>query len=186
MKLLIFLIFTILSVHAIGQNTQLDTVFVKRSIDINKFEIDTLYIQGGVSTTQVLAGTTFLPSSDKIVGLLNKGLSPIDIRIINTCDDRVDSKEFSKYPKFRNIERQDNKLIIDVSVIANCCHNFLAEAEVLAKDTLNLLYTSYGDFCSCECPFTLRYTFDTTFEKNYQILKHVTINGSTKVENIPR
>ncbi len=135
---------------------------------------------------KVLAGRTFLPASDKIVGLLNKGLSPADIKIIENCDDMIDSNKFGEYPIFRNVERMDNILIIDVSVIANCCHNLLAEAEVLAQDTLNLLYISYGDFCSCQCPFTLRYTFDTTFEENYQILKHVTINASTKVGTIIR
>lgn len=167
-----------------GQTIELDTVFVKRTIEKNKFEIDTLYIPAGRSTTQVLAGTTFLPSSDKIVGLLNKGLSPIKLEVLDECNNTTDPSTFKEYPKFISTSRVGNTLTIDVSVIANCCHNFLGEAEVIGKDTLNLIYTSYGAFCSCNCCYTLRYTFETSMEESYQILNHVTINGSKTVGQI--
>lgn len=52
------------------QHTPLDTVFVKKTVGINEFEIDTLFIPGGRSSQQVLAGTMFLPYSDKMIGLL--------------------------------------------------------------------------------------------------------------------
>lgn len=168
----------------LGQTTERDTVFVKRSVGINEFEIDTLYIPGGRSTTQVLAGTMFLPSSDKMNGLLNNGLSPIRLEIIKECDNTTDSKTFVEYPKFIATSRVGNTLTIDVSVIANCCHNFLGEAEVVGKDTLHLVYTSYGGFCSCECCFTLRYKFDTSMEDTYQLLNYVTINNSKTVGTI--
>lgn len=167
-----------------GQKTELDTVFVKQTIGINVFQIDTLYIPGGRSSTQVLAGTTFLPYSDKMIGLLNNGLSPISLEIIQECDNTTDPKTFKEYPKFIATSRVGNTLAIDVSVIANCCHNFLGEAEVKGKDTLNLVYTSYGGFCSCECCFTLRYKFDTSREEMYQVLNYVTINGSKTVGQI--
>lgn len=167
-----------------GQKTELDTVFVKRTVGINEFKIDTLYIPGGRSSTQVLAGTMFLPYSDKMNRLLNKGLSPISLEIIQECDNTTDPRTFKEYPKFISTSRVGNTLTIDVSVIANCCHNFLGEAEVKGKDTLNLVYTSYGGFCSCECCFTLRYKFDTSMEDIYQVLNYVTINGSKTVEQI--
>jgi len=167
-----------------GQKTELDTVFVKRSIGINEFEIDTLYISGGRSSTQVLAGTMFLPSSDKMNGLLNNGLSPISLEIIQECDNTTDPRTFNEYPKFISTSRVGNILTIDVSVIANCCHNFLGEAEVIGSGTLNLVYTSYGGFCSCNCCFTLRYKFDTSMEDNYQVLNYVTINGSKTIGQI--
>jgi hypothetical protein len=167
-----------------GQKTELDTVFVKRTIGENEFEIDTLYIPGGRSTTQVLAGTMFLPSSDKMNGLLNNGLSPISLEIIQECDNTTDPRTFKEYPKFISTSRVGNTLTIDVSIIANCCHNFLGEAEVVGNDTLNLVYTSYGGFCSCECCFTLRYKFDTSMEDMYQVLNYVTINGSKTVGQI--
>lgn len=167
-----------------GQKTELDTVFVKRTVGINEFEIDTLYIPGGRSSTQVLAGTMFLPSSDKMNGLLNNGLSPISLEIIQECDNTTDPRTFKDYPKFISTSRIGDTLTIDVSVIANCCHNFLGEAEVVGKDTLNLVYISYGNFCSCECCFVLRYKFDTTMETTYQVLNYVTINNSKTVGKI--
>ena len=168
-----------------AQNSKLDTVFVKKTIGINEFEIDTLFIQGGISSQQVLAGTTFLPYSDKMIGLLNKGISPISLEIIQECDNNSDPREFNDYPKFRTIKRNSNELIIDVSIIANCCHNFLGEAEVIGNDTLNLIYTSYGGFCSCNCCFTLRFKFNTSMEKYHKTLKYVTINSSEIIGIIP-
>lgn len=170
---------------AYGQNTQTDTVFVKRTVGENEFEIDTLLIPGGRSSQQVLAGTTFLPYSDKMVKLLNQGLSPISLEIIKDCDNTTDPSNFKDFPKFREVKRDADELLIDVSVIANCCHNFLGEAEVVGQDTLNLVYTSYGGFCSCKCAFTLRFRFDTTMEDQHQILKYITINSSKTAAPIP-
>ncbi len=181
---LIILVLQLTSVY--GQTIELDTVFVKRTVGENEFEIDTLFIPGGRSTEQVLAGTTFLPYSDRIIGLLNNGLSPISLEVIQECNNTTDPRTFKDYPKFIEVKRDSNILTIDVSVIANCCHNFLGEAEVVGNDTLNLVYTSYGGFCGCTCCFTLRYTFDTSMEEFYQILKYVTINGSTTVGQIPK
>ena len=168
-----------------GQSTELDTVFVKRTVGVNEFEIDTLFIPSGRSSKQVLAGTTFLPYSDKMIGLLNNGLSPTSLEVVEECDRSVDPRTFDDYPKFLNVWRGKNELTIDVSVVANCCHNFLGEAEVVGSDTLNLVYTSYGGFCSCNCCFTLRYKFNTKMEANYQILKFVTINSNETVGQIP-
>lgn len=169
-----------------GQKIELDTVFVKRLVGVNKFEIDTLFIPGGRSSTQVLAGTTFLPYSDKMIGLLSNGLSPISLEIIKECDNTTDPRTFKDYPKFTSTSRNGDTLTIDVSVIANCCHNFLGEAEVVGMDTLNLVYTSYGNFCSCECYFMLRYKFNAKMESTYQILNYVTINNSKTVGKIPK
>ncbi|MDL2297457.1 hypothetical protein LJC37_05835 [Bacteroidales bacterium OttesenSCG-928-E04] len=183
-KLLIFALTIFQLTKAMGQDSELDTVFVKRAIGVNEFEIDTLFIPSGRSSIQVLTGTMFLPYTDKMIGLLNNGLSPISLEIIQECDDSANPGTFDEYPKFTSITRNENILAIEVSIVANCCHNFLGEAEVVGKDTLNLVYTSYGGFCSCECCFTLRYKFDTSMEEVYQILNHVTINGSKTVGQI--
>ena len=159
---------------------------MKKTVGVNEFEIDTMFIPGGRGSQQVLAGTTFLPYSDKMIGLLNNGLSPISLEIIQGCDNTIDPRLFTEdYPKFTAIKRDSNQLIIDVLVLANCCHNFLGEAEVIGTDTLNLVYTSYGGHCSCNCCFTLRFKFDTSMEEYYQILKYVTINGSQAMGVIP-
>lgn len=170
-----------------GQITENDTVFVKRTVHTENIEIDTLIVRGGINSVQqeILIGTTFLPYSDKMIGLLNKGISPISFEVIKECDNSISPKYFKKYPKFVMVKKDTTSLTIDVTVVANCCHNFLGEAEVKKNNTLNLIYTSYGGFCSCNCCFTLRYKFDTTMEDHYQILKYVTINDSETVELIP-
>lgn len=167
-----------------GQNTEYDTVFVKRAVGSNKFEIDTLYISSGLGYDQVLAGTMFLPNSEKMFLLENKGLFPISLEIIEECNNTTDPETFNEYPKFLSTSRVGNTLTIDLSVIANCCHNFLGEAEIVGKDTLNLLYTSYGGYCACSCSFTLRYKFKTSEEDYSKALNFVTINNSKTVGQI--
>lgn len=169
-----------------GQNAEFDTVFVKKAVGTNEFEIDTLYISSGIGYDQVLVGTTFLPSSEKMFLLENKGLLPISLEIIEECDNTTDPETFNEYPKFLSTSRVGNTLTIDVSVIANCCHNFLGEAEVVGKDTLNLLYTSYGGYCACSCCYTLRYKFDTSEEDYSKALSFVTINNSKAVGQIEK
>lgn len=161
-----------------GQHTEMDTILFKRSIADYAFENDTLFVRGSWHKEHILAGTMFLPGTDKTMNLLNHGLSPIHLEIINDCDEKVDPKTFKEFPKLNSTYRVGNLLTIDVAVIANCCHAFLGEAEVLGLDTLHLSYTSYGMYCSCQCCFTLRYTFDTAMEHYYHTLKYVSINGS--------
>ena len=168
-----------------GQQSKFDTVFIKKSISEGEFDIDTLFIIGGRSSIQVLAGTTFLPYSEKSIELLNRGLRPIELKIINECDDKNLYSSFNDFPKFERIYRKPDELVIEVSIIANCCYNFLGEAEVLGNDTLNLIYTAYGGFCSCECCYTLQYSFKTSLEENQERMRFVKINGDTTVARIP-
>ncbi len=184
---IIFLVLIQFPLLSSGQITENDTVFVKRTVHTENIEIDTIIIPGGISPakTDVLIGTTFLPYSDKMIGLLNNGLSPIKLEVIKECDNTFDPETTTDYPQFVEVSRDSNVLSIDVSIVANCCHNFLGEAEVTGNDTLNLLYTSYGGFCSCDCYFTLRYKFDSTMENHYQTLKYTTINGSRVAGKIP-
>jgi hypothetical protein len=163
---------------AFGQASEFDTVFVKRTVGIHDYVIDTLYISGGRNTTQVLAGTTFLPYSDHMIGLLSYGISPISFDLLEECNNTINPDSFKEYPKFISSSREGDTLTIVVSVIANCCHQFLGEAEV-QQDTLHLLYISYGGFCSCECCFTLRYRFDMSMEDSQKGVKHVRLNKSS-------
>jgi hypothetical protein len=188
-RLTIILIICIFQLNGIySQIVENDTVFIKKSVHTEKTEIDTIIIRGGISPAQpqVLIGTTFLPYSNKMIGLLNCGLSPISLDLVQGCDNSIEPSMFKNYPIFREISRDSTSLKIEVSVIANCCHNFLGEAELVGKDTLNLVYTSYGGFCSCECCFTLRFKFNTTMEEYSQILKFVTVNGSKSFGQIPK
>lgn len=168
----------------LAQHTPPDTVFVKRQIEGDQFQIDTLLMPGGRSSTQVLVGTTLLPHSDKMIALLNHGLQPVSLEVLEECE-AVAPDRFDEYPAFTSVNRDGHRLTIDVQVIANCCHQFLGEAAVVGGDTLNLLYTSYGGFCACECCFTLRYVFDTSMEARHRLLQFVQINGSSVIEAMP-
>jgi hypothetical protein len=188
----ILLPFCLLAITLNGLQSELlaqadmDSVFVKRNVGEGAFEIDTFYMLSGVSSQQVLVGTTFLPYSDKMISLLNDGLSPVSFKILEGCDNGLEPTDFNDYPKFDIIKRVGkNQLLIQVRVMANCCHNFLGEAEVLGNDTLHLVYTSYGNFCSCQCCFTLEYVFDTTFEDKDNRLHFVTINRHKSFGVIP-
>lgn len=173
------------STHAIlAQTYPPDTVFVKRTIGVDEYAVDTLFIPGGISSAPVLAGTMFIPYSNRMIRLLNHGIYPKELILLEGCDGGTHPDEFHEFPKFLTTSRVGNELTIDVSVIANCCHSFLGEAEIKGKDTLNLRYISYGDFCACSCCFTLRYTFDTDGEEDFEIMNFVTINGSSKFQEI--
>lgn len=175
----------LLTFCSLSLQAQKDTVFIKKSLGQGEFDMDTLFITAGRSSIQVLAGTTFLPYSDKMIELLNHGLAPVDLKIIEECTGNLSKEELENYPQFIAVKREENQLCIEVKVVANCCHNFLGEAEVVNGTTLNLLYTSYGGFCGCQCCFGLRYTFDTTLEKKDQLLQKVTINGSQVWAEVP-
>lgn len=176
-----FILFTL---FVNGQSQHSDTVFIKRQLSKNEIQIDTFLIEAGVSSQQVLVGTTMLPSTQKMIGLLNKGVSPISLEVLEACDNSGKPPS-GNYPDFKAIVRDADKLTIDVAIVANCCHNFLGEAEIIG-DTLNLIYTGYGSFCSCNCCYTLRYTFDTSMESDDQVLKHVTVNGNdTRIGEVP-
>ncbi|WP_338815058.1 hypothetical protein V9L05_08015 [Bernardetia sp. Wsw4-3y2] len=188
--LLIMLLIGFLQIQlSFGQSTitYYDSIFVKKMVDIDKYETDTFTVKSSQVQKQVLIGTTFLTASDKLIQLTNHGLYPISLELLKDCNNTTDPDTFEDYPKFIEVKRDSLTLTIDVEVVANCCHNFLGEAEVKGKDTLNLVYTSYGGHCMCNCVFTLRYKFDTRMEQSdyYPILKYVTINGSKTTGKIP-
>jgi hypothetical protein len=172
------------SVHETSNEQRNELSNLQLKNDSLQHQLDSLTLVLRTGNDSLLVGTTFLPYSNKMIGLLNKGLEPISLEIIENCDDSWDHESDKDYPKFIASNRTATTLSIDVTIIANCCHNFLGEAEIMG-DTLNLMYTSYGGFCGCECPFTLRYTFDTTLETEYQVLRFVTINKNSVVGVLP-
>ena len=162
-----------------AQNLDKDSVFIKSSISEMEFRYDTLYFKAGIVNPPVLVATQALFGSDRLNNLMNNGLYLVSLGLVDECDDSVNPKEFNDYPKFRNIERGSKNLIIDVSIVSNCCHNFLGEAEVIGEnsDTLNLIYHGYGGFCSCSCCFTLRYNFRIDLDEEVKKIKYIKISG---------
>lgn len=169
----ILLLFLLFPYTSFGQKNYQDSVFVKRMVDFDEFEMDTFVVKSQ-NISQVLVGTMMLPYTDKNIYLINQGITPISLELVEECDGGIDPAKSVEYPQIIHVDYSSSILTIKVVVVANCCHNFLGEAELIGKDTLNLLYTSYGGFCSCSCCFTLQYKFDLDDEVS---LKHIKING---------
>ncbi len=113
--------------------------------------------------------------TDKTINLIQQGITPLSFKLIEECDRSFDSAEIENYPQIVHAEQKHGGVsLLKVVVVADCCHNFLGEAELVGTNTLNLIYISYGDTCSCACLFTLQYEFD--INKNV-LIKHITING---------
>lgn len=76
------------------------------------------------------------------------------------------------------INIDSNIIIFNLSILSNCCHSFLGEAEI-KNNTLNLIYTEYGEeFCGCLCCFTIEYRFNILESKQISLPKYVSVNSS--------
>ena len=75
-------------------------------------------------------------------------------------------------------------MVIDITINANCCADFLGEIEVTKNNVLNLIYHSYGGYCSCGCCFGLTYQLFLAREEDYDFnkIKSVMINGIKETE----
>ncbi|MCI4671926.1 MAG: hypothetical protein MRZ79_27535 [Bacteroidia bacterium] len=155
--LLISLLFSYSS--TLGQNRVRDTIFLKRKVRDNQFITDTLYPPPGLLKPHMIVGTSMLHNSAKNILLLEEGIIPISLEILEDCK-TVKPSSFKNYPQLLHTSQDSNLLTIDIAIVSNCCHDFLGEAELIGKDTLKLFYHSYGDHCACKCCFKLRYKFD--------------------------
>ncbi len=182
--LLLFLII-LCSNNFFGQNSLVDTVLIKYVDEEN----DTIYLEGGIPSSvqqQVLVGTTVLPYSKNNISSFHSGFNLIDLTLNKNCNE--DPRNFSLYPIINSIQKDSNTMVVDVSIVDNCCYNFLGEASVLGNDTLNLIYHGYGGFCSCKCCYRLKYTFDISIENPENTLNFISIkeeNGETITQKIP-
>ena len=83
--------------------------------------------------------------------------------------------------KINNVEITDSVWTIDVSVIGNCCHEFLCDISIENDSILNLIYIGYGGPCKCDCWYGLiykievRHLFGTPGD-----IKYVMINADNK------
>lgn len=90
--------------------------------------------------------------------------------------------------KVKEITFTENGFIIDFIIVENCCSEFLCEAEIVDETTLNIIYHPFGNHCSCNCKFEIKYTFtiDNSLQeigKQITTIKHVQFNNdvSSKV-----
>lgn len=152
-----------------------------------QYEIDSLKKrvqeeENGV--TNEIKGTGFLPYSSKMIGLMNHGIEPIDFTIQKECEVKYIENE-NQYPIIKEAFLENHTLVIIVEIIGNACHNYLGEAELTDYNTLNLIYTDYGGFCSWGT-VTLQFRLDTSLMDDENELKRVTVNGQDRYKTIEK
>ncbi len=80
---------------------------------------------------------------------------------VSPCEESGDgTQDPNDDKKIKSISFKDNTFTIEFSVVENCCSEFLCEAELVNTSTLNIVYQAFGRECSCNCKFTLKYTFE--------------------------
>ncbi|WP_420574731.1 hypothetical protein [Kordia sp.] len=79
---------------------------------------------------------------------------------VEECEDS-DENLGTPYPDkiVNEIVFEKNSFTVKFSAVENCCSEFLCEAEIINKSTLNIIYQAFGRHCSCNCKFNLEYTF---------------------------
>lgn len=118
----------------------------------------------------VLQGTCVLRGSEKNMSAFNSGFL-LEKIVSNGC---LNSNTKSRKNEVTKVTSYSNILRAEFLVFANCCNSFLGEIEI-RKDTLNLIYQGYGNYCFCNCCHNLTY-----FIKKGDNINHYIINGDVK------
>ncbi len=167
------ILFLIFSTCAYSQN---DTVFIRYDIDgyddTLTYTTDTLIFPAATQRFY-LAGTCMLPGTSGRYEALGNGFYFKDVEITQCQSD--DPPMGSS--KITSVKVKDSVLIIQTSLVENCCYSFLCDVDITDDGILNLIYYGYGNLCACDCCFGLTYYFDITETSNDLQVKSVMLNG---------
>lgn len=173
--LTIFLI--LITINCFGQN---DTVFIRKNIKYYPekavYKTDTIVFETP-NARNILIGDAILTQTSNQQGAKSYGFF---FEEFNVKDCR--NSEIPKPNKIIGIEKNKEEWNITALVYSNCCQNFLADISVENDNTLNLIYLNYGMYCSCSCPFELKYKIRIMEFDDLKKIKYLTINGKTKTE----
>jgi hypothetical protein len=159
--ILILIIFSFLSCNEKDKQTEIiDTAIIESNIE----KIDTLGQDESEIKLVRPKGNQLFNKSVKLRHL--KIVDGYDLKSINvkSCDESLlDEPNIENDYKINRITINDESFKIDFSIIENCCSEFLCEAEIIDESTLNIIYHSFGNQCSCNCQFDIEYNF--SFDK---------------------
>jgi hypothetical protein len=130
-----------------------------------------------------LIGTTVLTASEK--NMESRWLHGLFLEKLQKSECLNSGSEKTVPTKINFIEiKNDTTMVIDITINANCCADFLGEIEVTKDNVLNLISHSYGGYCSCGCCFGLTYQLFLAREEDYDFnkIKSVMINGIKETE----
>ena len=158
-----------------------DTVFIRYNKDANydrlNYVVDTVIFQSSMRR-HVLTGTCVLPATRNQMAAREYGLYFKKV-VKSNCQKEIEFEGFDP-DRINSILVTDTTLMIDINITDNCCFDFLCDCSVDSTGTLNLTYTGYGTYCSCDCCFGLTYYLLIYKEKDTPELKGVMINGNRK------
>jgi len=165
------------SVHCFGQK---DTVYIKKNVNPFSekavYKTDTLIFETP-NARNILIGNSILTQTPNQQAAKHYGLFFEDFTV-KDCQE----SEQPKPNKIIGIEKKKQEWIVTAVVYANCCQNFLADIRVENDNSLNLIFYTYGMYCSCSCPFELNYTIRIREFEGLKKIKYLTINGASKTE----
>jgi hypothetical protein len=155
-----------------GQSGGFDTVFIKYDTDgfdeKLEYTIDTFVFESA-NSRNILIGTDVLHGTYNQQTLWSYGLYLNDISSTDCQTDRVEGLS----NRINYISETDSTLTVDLTIVSNCCHSFLADTKIDTLSQLNLIYYGYGGICGCNCCFGLQYHFkkDEIYPTENKVLK---------------
>lgn len=180
MKRLFLIIFVFCFNFIEAQN---DSIFIRKNIepysDKPVYKTDTIIFKNP-NSRNILIGNTILPQTSSQQGTKSYGLFFEEFNV----KDCLDNKSEPKPNKIIQITKKKNEWIIKALVYTNCCQDFLADVSVYNDNTVNIMFTNYGMYCFCSCPFEITYKFRVEPFDDLSKIKFVSINGeaTTKLE----
>lgn len=171
------LIFSLLFLSLSCGNNSIDS---KRTMDGESEKSPRNFHSKAPIGTQVLAGSKKNHSLRWNTGFLFKEVE------LTPCQE-TGEPDLSLDKNISNIILTDSSLTVEFRILENCCNDFLCEAEYIDEETLNLIYTGYGSYCSCSCCFGLKYEFEIIRDDGVEgidpnKLKYLTIGGDMETK----
>ena len=167
------ILFLIISINANAQN---DSVFIRYDIDGHDdtltYTTDTLIFPTSMQR-YYLAGTCMLPGTSGRYEAYGNGFYFKDVEITQCQSDDPPIGN----SKIVSVKLKDSVLVVQTSLVENCCYSFLCDVDITDDGILNLIYYGYGNLCACDCCFGLTYYFDITETSNDFRVKSVILNG---------
>jgi len=144
-----------------------DTVFLRyRNSSGNNYTEDTF-------VKNIPFGPNFLFETCWLNKKQNFQFGLIPDSLIVSCDAR--NYYDGEQTKERGIEYSDTLLKAKIDIVANCCHSFICDFQVVKDSILNFSYSGYGSNCGCMCKHQLEFRMqvDNSDERKAQEFEKV-------------
>ncbi len=180
MKTICTILLFIISFNSFSQS---DTIFITKDNsafdDTLIYATDTIILEDAAFGTVVLTGTTVLPETSNSINARGHGFFLTEVEG-SPCKNNGHERVYRKDTKVASVFKTDSTWTCELSIVANCCHDFLCEISIKNDSILNFIYHGYGaTYCACDCCFGLVYeiTLDDYAKDDIAKVTHTMING---------